>query len=40
MHEGGRKNGRKMIHGVMKAKRVNVSETKFGKTLSEINREA
>ena len=40
MHKGGRKNGRKMIHGVMKAKGINVSETKFGKTLSEINPEA
>ena len=40
MHKGGGKNGRKMIHGVMKAKGINVSETKFGKTLSEINPEA
>ena len=29
-----------MIHGVMKAKGINVSETKFDKTLSEINQEA
>ena len=40
MHKGGRKNGRKMIHGVMKAKGINVSETKFVKTLSETNSEA
>ena len=40
MHKGGRKNGRKMIHGVMKAKGINVSETKLDKTLSEINPEA
>ena len=40
MHKDGRKNDRKMIHEVMKAKGINVSETKFGKTLSEINPEA
>ena len=40
MHKSGRKNGRKMIHGVMKAKGINVSETKLDKTLSEINPEA
>ena len=39
MHKDGRKNDRKMIHEVMKAKGINVSETKFGKTLSEINPE-
>ena len=32
--------GRKIVHGVMKAKRINVGETKIGKLLSEINPEA
>ena len=40
MHKGGRKNGHKMMHGVMKAKGTNVSETKTGKILYEINPEA
>ena len=40
MHKGGRKNGRKMMHGVMKAKRINIGETKTGKILCEINPEA
>ena len=40
MHKLGEKIGRKMIHGVMKTKGINVSEIKFGKTLSEINPEA
>ena len=40
MHKGGRKNGRKMMHGVMKAKWINISETKTGKILCEINPEA
>ena len=31
--------GRKIVHGVMKAKRINVGETKIGKLLSEINPE-
>ena len=32
--------GRKIVHGVMKAKRVNVGETEIGKLLNEINLEA
>ena len=32
--------GHKIVHGVMKAKRINVGETKIGKLLSEINPEA
>ena len=31
--------GRKMVHVIMKAKRINVGETKIGKLLSEINPE-
>ena len=40
MHKGSVKNGLKMTHGLMKAKGINASETKFGKTLSKINPEA
>ena len=32
--------GRKIMHGVMKAKGINVGETKIGKILGEINPEA
>ena len=32
--------GRKIMHGVMKTKGINVGETKIGKILGEINREA
>ena len=32
--------GRKMMHGVMKAKGINVVETKVDITLSEINAES
>ena len=32
--------GRKMLHGVMKAKGINVGETKIGKILGEISPEA
>ena len=32
--------GRKIVHRVMKAKKINVGETKIGKLLSEINPEA
>ena len=32
--------GRKMLHGVMKAKGINADETKIGKILCEINPEA
>ena len=32
--------GRKMMHGVMKAKWINVGETKFSKLLSKISPEA
>ena len=32
--------GRKIVYGVMKAKTINVGETKIGKLLSEINPEA
>ena len=35
----GKNYGRKMMHGVMKAKGINVSETKIGKLLGEINSE-
>ena len=31
---------RKMLHGVMKAKGINVGEAKIGKILDEINPEA
>ena len=34
------KYGRKMMHGVMKDKGINIGETKTGKTLCEINPEA
>ena len=33
MHKRWEKNGRKMMHGVMKAKGINVSETKTGKNI-------
>ena len=36
----GERYGRKMLHGVMKAKGINVGETKIGKILGEINPEA
>ena len=32
--------GRKIVHRVMKVKRINVGETKIGKLLSEISPEA
>ena len=32
--------GRKIVHRVMKVKRINVGETENGKLLSEINPEA
>ena len=36
----GKNYGRRMMHGVMKAKGINVGETKIGKILGEINPEA
>ena len=32
--------GRKIVHGVMKAKKINIGKTKISKLLSEINPEA
>ena len=36
----GKNYGRKMMHGVKKAKEISVGETKIGKLLSKINSEA
>ena len=36
----GERYGRKMLHGVMKTKEINIGETKIGTILGEINSEA